>query len=497
MSTHAKHEPREEGGLRRELSVWGVIGLSLATFAPSLAATLTPQASAASIGRAVPLAFIVATLGVLLVGWTFVRLTQRFRHAGSVYGFVGATIGARAGLVSGWSLLGVYILFAVITSAASGLFISAFLSEAGIWSEPPTWVSYVFAALILWLVWALATRPVKAAARTVLVIEGITVALILFVSIVVGIKLLTGSGAHGHHLEAVAFSVPSGTGLSAVFLGAVYGFLAFAGFEAAATLGEETREPRRAIPRAILGTVLFAGVFFIFVTWIEVSAFGADDAGLKAFTSSSSLIGDIARTYLSGWLGNAITAGVAVSAFGSALASVTGASRLTYAFARDGVFPATVATTDDRGNPKRATTAAVIAVAIILAVLAIILRLTPFEVFADGGAVSVLILLLVYALATIGAAKLLFTSGTKQVARWEVAVPAITLIVLFYTLYRNVIPYPSGAAAWFPIAAIVWVGIGTAWVFARPAAAERAGAALAADEGLNALSDNAEGAERL
>jgi amino acid transporter len=61
----------------------------------------------------------------------------------------------------------------------------------------------------------------------------------------------------------------------------VFGFLSFAGFEAAATLGEEAREPRRDIPRAILGTAIFGGVYYVFVTWVEVMGFGTDDAGLK------------------------------------------------------------------------------------------------------------------------------------------------------------------------------------------------------------------------
>jgi amino acid transporter len=83
-----------------------------------------------------PLAFAAATIGVLLISWTFVRLSQRFHHAGSVYGFVGATLGPRFGVVAGWALIGVYVLFAVITSAAVGIFVSAFLDATAIWATP-------------------------------------------------------------------------------------------------------------------------------------------------------------------------------------------------------------------------------------------------------------------------------------------------------------------------------------------------------------------------
>ena len=86
----------ESPHLRRELHLWEAVGISLALMAPSMAANINPQGTAdTGVGRAVPLAFALATIGVLLIAWTFVRLTQRFNHAGSVYSFVGATLGPR------------------------------------------------------------------------------------------------------------------------------------------------------------------------------------------------------------------------------------------------------------------------------------------------------------------------------------------------------------------------------------------------------------------
>ncbi len=108
------------GGLRRSLSVWQAIGLSIALMAPSMAANINPQASAATAGRAVPLTFLIAAVGVLLVSYTFVRLCQYYHHSGSVYAFVGATLGPRAGVVAGWGLLGTYTFYAVVTSTAAG-----------------------------------------------------------------------------------------------------------------------------------------------------------------------------------------------------------------------------------------------------------------------------------------------------------------------------------------------------------------------------------------
>lgn len=324
MTTEASNSGSAESPhLRRELHLWEAVGISLVLMAPSMAANISPQGTAGSVGRAVPLAFALATIGVLLIAWTFVRLTQRFNHAGSVYGFVGAKLGARAGVISGWALMGTYTFYGVVTSTAAGIFGADFLNALGIWKNQPGWAPFVVGAIALAGVWAPAASNIREGTRVLLVIEGTTVALILIVSVIILIRLATGTAPNGNTLDFSVFTVPGWTGLSAVF-----GFLSFAGFEAAATLGEEAQEPRRDIPRAILGVAIFGGLYFIFVTAIEVMGFGTDGKGIKEFIASGSLLGDLGSQFVAGWVGELITIGAAVSAFGCALACIVGAARL-------------------------------------------------------------------------------------------------------------------------------------------------------------------------
>jgi amino acid transporter len=151
----------EDPHLRRELHLWEAVGISLALMAPSMAANINPQGTASTIGRAVPLAFALATIGVLLIAWTFVRLTQRFNHAGSVYGFVGASLGPRAGVVSGWALMGPYTFYGVVTATASGIFGADFLDSLGIWTDQPVWAPYAVGAVAFAGVWALAASNIR------------------------------------------------------------------------------------------------------------------------------------------------------------------------------------------------------------------------------------------------------------------------------------------------------------------------------------------------
>ena len=65
----------------------------------------------------------------------------------------------------------------------------------------------------------------------------------------------------------------------------VFGFLSFAGFEAASTLGEETTHPTRDIPRAISGTAVFGGIYFVVVTAVEMMGFGTSKTGVAEFSS--------------------------------------------------------------------------------------------------------------------------------------------------------------------------------------------------------------------
>ena len=337
--------------LHRNLSVWEAIGISLALMAPSMAASINPQGTATTVGRAVPIAFALAFVGVLLVAYTFVRLTQRFHHSGSVYGFVGATLGPRAGVVSGWALTGTYTFYAVVTSMAGGRFAANFLNAIGVWKNPPTWSGFLLGLIGMVLVWWLAITPARGGTRILLAAEGITVLLILIVIVIVFAKLAGHSAPHGLGVDWSVFSLPSGVPLSTIFLGVVFGFLSFAGFEAASTLGEETRRPRRDIPRAILGVAIFGGIYFVVVTAVEVMGFGTSAKGVAAFINSTSLIGDLGTSYVSSWLGTIITAGAMISAFGCALASTVGASRLAFAMGRDGMLPARLS----RVSPRRRT----------------------------------------------------------------------------------------------------------------------------------------------
>jgi amino acid transporter len=477
--------------LSRTLSVWQAVGLSVALMAPSMAANINPQGTVTSTGRAVPLAFLLASIAVLLVAYGFVRLCQYFHHAGSVYAFVGATLGPRSGVVAGWGLLGTYTFYGVVTSSATGIFGTAFLQEIGVWPHPPSWAPFILVAVALALALVLTVSPAKRGTTVLLSVEGATVALIVLISAIVLVRLVSGSAPGGHGFTLSVFEVAPGTSTSALFLGVVFGFLSFAGFEAAATLGEEAAEPRRDIPRAILGTAIFGGVYFTVVTAIEMMGFGADAKGVKAFGESPSLLGDLGSSYVGAWVGHVITLGAAISAFGCCLACLVGGSRLLFALSRDTSGDRGLGRVSRAGTPAVAAGVVALAMGLIVLVCAVSFSAEAKDTFLWSGSIGTLILLVAYVLTTVGAIRLVFVQRRLPVPMWQVVIPLAALVILGYTLYRNVIPYPSsGPARWYPVVSGGWLVIAVIAVFAAPGVSRRLGRALAESEGLS-LSDGA------
>jgi amino acid transporter len=466
-------------GLRRELHFWETIALSIAIMAPTAAMALNGTAPATLIGRAVPLAFIFATIGVLLVSYAFIRLSRYFSHAGSVYAFTGVTLGPRAGFFAGWALLGTYLSFTVASTSEAGTFGVAFFKEANIIPN----IDYVVIALIgAALIAVLAYGDIRVATRSLLGMEGISVTLIVIVMIVIVVKLIAGSAPGHQSVTADAFKLPSGTSLSAVASASVFGFLSFAGFEGAAALGEESSNPRREIPRAIRNAVVGCGIFYILCILVQTWGFGANAAGAAAFSKSSSPLGDLARSYVGSGMSEAIDIGAMVSAFASGLAATAAAARILFALSRDTALERALGRASTRTGAPAGALTVVLAIGVGVIVGQRIAGVNAVNAFFYPGTIGVLSLLVAYGLTNIGAIRYLFIK-LRRAPMWELVFPILGICVVIYTLYKNVhgvlFPYSR-----FPLVVAIWLVIGLAIVVLWPGLSARIGATMAEQEGI-------------
>ncbi len=470
--------------LRRNLKLWQVVGISVGVMAPSLAINLEPQGAVGTVGRAIPLTYLLGMIGVLLVSYSFVRLAQQFHHPGAVYGMVGATLGPRTGAVSAWALTGTYTFYSLLTAMAVGIFGSSLLNTWGIWNTPPQWAAYALAATTLLICLYMSIIPARRATGIVLVCEACTVTLISFATVVIFVKLVGHSAPAHQTFTWSVFSPARGTHASQLFVGIVFSFLSFAGFEAAATLGGEAESPRRAIPRALLATAVIIGVFYVAVAGAETMGFGTSAKGLAAFGNSSSLVGDLASSFLSPWVGDLITLGTVISGFSCTLACIVGGSRMIYTLGRDatsGISPLERLST--RWNTPYIAAIAVVVMAFAAeAIFGWGLGAKPIEVFDWTSTIGTLVLLVAYLLVVLGSARFLFFSGKAKVPAYEIVVPILGMAILGYTIFKNI--HPTGLPIWEPVTGGAWLLLAIIAVVAVPGMGRRLGERLMADEGM-------------
>jgi amino acid transporter len=466
--TSSDHPDAGSQGLRRELPFLGALALSIGIMAPTGALALNGSGVAANVGRAVPLVFVLAAIGVGFVSYAFIRMSRYVSHAGSMFGFTGVALGPRAGLFVGWTLVGTYVMLAATGCAGIAVFALNLFDDIGILSGvgwvPVALIGYALVALV-------AYGQTKKATKLLLVIECISVAVVTILFAVIFIKLFAGSAPNGASFSLEAFSPADGLPTSALFLGIVFGFLSFAGFEGAASLGEETNDPKRNIGRAIGGTLLLGSGIFVVGMLAETLGFGTGPKGVEAFATSSAPLGDLAHSYIGPWYRDLVNLGAMISLFGGTLGCTTAAARMLFVLGRDGVGPAAVGQTSPKtGSPVTAMLACSVFAVLVLLYMAI-RGATAVDAFFYTATMGTLGLLTAYIATNIGAFRFLILE--RRAPAWEAFFPVVATIFLGYVLWKQIYPrpaYPYNLFIWIDIA---WLVVGCAYLFSLKTVIER------------------------
>jgi len=479
---------------RRQLPFWVALALSVALVGPTLAMSGNGQGLVATVGKSIPLVFLIGLVGVSLVGYSFVRLTRHLNHAGSSYGLVGGTIGPRTGFFAGFAMLGAYWAFSTGTLALTAAFTNAFITELQPNSEnpyqPPWLVIVVIAAVISFL---LSGRDIELLAKILLAIEGIGIlAMLVLIAVIFG---KGGAPSTGIDFSVFSFS-GSDVSPSAVLAGVVAAFLSWAGFEACASMGEETDNPGRNIPRALAGTLLLTGALFVVVMFAQVTGFGTNQAGLEAFQSSGNTLGDLGGTYIGQWFSLVIIFTAIVSAFGCHLATSATSGRMLYAFARDGFGPKALAHIHPAtGGPRRATWLVVVAALVINTICDAIGwpdmgtgndAIDTYFLFAVAGSACLMVCYLLVEIAAawfVGSPKFLHVHGGKRKAA-GLLLPLLGAVVIVVVLWFNVKDAESWSAA--PLLGLYWCLVGLVIALAASGIAKRVGESLSTELNLKA-----------
>lgn len=472
---------------RRTLPLWVAVALSVATVGPSLAMAGNGQGLVGTVGKAIPLVFVIGLVGVSLVGYSFVRLTRHISNAGSAYALVGATVGPRAGFFSGFAMLGAYVGFSIATLALSAAFANSFLAELQRGAADPfqlPWLVPVAIAAAAAL--ALTGRDARLLAKILLGIEGFGIAAMVVLATVIFAR----GGARPTGVDWSTFSA-SGVSTPAILGGVVAAFLCWAGFEACASMGEETADPQRNIPRAITGTLMLTGVLFVVVMFAQTIGFGTDKAGLAAYERSANTLGELGDTYIGQWFSLLMILTTTVGAFGCHMATAATSGRMLFAFGRDGFGPKALSHIDPAtGSPRRATWLVVVVALAVNALCAATgwptattgdRAIDTYFLFAVAGSVCLMMCYLLVEIAAawfVGAPR--FAAIHARAARLSgVLLPAAGALVILVVLWFSV----KDSVGWLapPLLGLYWCAAGLAIAIAASTTARRVGAELSAE----------------
>ena len=307
--------------LKRTLSLGSVVLFGIAYMTPII--VLGTFGILADVTRGVvPSAYLVASVAMLFTALSYGRMAAAFPVAGSAYTYVRKSISPKLGFLAGWAVLLDYL----------------FLPMA-IWLIGAAYLHSAFPAVPQAL-WVLAFIGVTTAINVVGLrlaknINGVLMLvqfLVLIAFVGLAIHYIMGDGSRP--LWTLEPFLKEGTQLPLIMGGAAIACYSFLGFDAVSTLTEETHEPRKTIPRAILLITLIGGGIFIAASYFVQLAHPSVE-----FQNADSAAYEIARNIGGDLFVSFFLIGLIVGQFTSGLSAQASASRLLFAMGRDGVLP--------------------------------------------------------------------------------------------------------------------------------------------------------------
>jgi amino acid transporter len=267
-ATTGAGEPAE---LRR-----GAIGLrevlfqSITAMAPGAAIAASIPAGAAYAGGSLPLAVVFALIACLFTAIAIGELARHIPAAGSVATYTARGLHPAVGFLVGWGYLFIELLVPPLLFLQLGFTVAATMNEQwpSIFSADLWWPWVILGSLIVLFA---GYRGIRFSARLGTVLG--TFEILVFV--VLAFLFIINAGSHNDLSVFGTSLTPSAySGITGVIAGSVYTVLAFAGFEAAAPLAEETVNPKRNIRLAVVGATVGIGIIYIFTTYAVDIAFG-------------------------------------------------------------------------------------------------------------------------------------------------------------------------------------------------------------------------------
>lgn len=397
--------------LTRTLRLPSLVLFGLAYLAPLIVLGIF-GVIAQTTGGATPSAYLVALVAMLFTAHSYGRMSVAHPVAGSAYTYVRKTIDSRVGFLVGWAMLLDYVFLPMVI----WLIGASYLGSAFPTVPMPVWIiSYIVLTTLLNVL------GIKVADKANFLLMAFQM-LVILLFVVLSIGSIMGPHGSGSLFSATPFANP-GTGFGPITAGAAIAAYSFLGFDAVTTLTEETFEPQKTVPRAIMLVALIGGGIFIVVSYVAQLVHPGGD-----FANVDSAATELAVQIGGNLFAAVFLAGLVVAQFASGIAAQASASRLMYAMGRDSVLPKRVF---GRLSPRFRTPVTNIAITGAVGLIAMFLDVSTSTSFINFGAFTAFTLVNVSVVFH-------YVRETKRGARLNrvsyLVVPAIGAIICAYLL---------------------------------------------------------------
>ena len=311
-----------ETHFRRVLGLPALVFFGLAYMVPLTVWTTYGIVTTSTEGH-MPLAYTLTTIAMALTAYSYGRMVVIHPIAGSAYSYASRAFGRPVGFMVGWALMLDYIFLPMINYLLIGLYMQEYFPSI----PQATWI--ILAVVVVTGLNVLGIRLVAGANFIFVTAQFVFIAVFAVLAIV----------EFTSDVEVQSFTAPfieSGIDLGAVAGGAAILALSFLGFDAVSTLSEETRDPKRKIPLAIMFCAIAGGLIYIFQSYLGHLAF----PDYSAFADRQDVASADVMTAIGGDFLNSFFTAVYVSAcFAGAMAAQASVARILFAMGRDGSLP--------------------------------------------------------------------------------------------------------------------------------------------------------------
>jgi amino acid transporter len=461
---------------RNAIGLGGVLFLTVTGAAPISAMLFnTPISVGFGNGVGTPAGFGFAAIVLTIFSVGYVAMARKKTTAGGFYSYISYGLGREIGMGTGFGSVLAYSVFEASLCGGFAYFLNIKLAQYGTNIAWP-WLALGMVVLISVLAWF--------DVRLSSMVLGVALISEVIILIIFDIGMFAHGGLPLASLNPVnAFKgFPAGANgfaAGAAGIGIFFAFWSWVGFEMAPNYAEESRHPKKIVPRATYISVIGLGVFYLLTSWAPFAGYPSVHAAqVQAQTNSAEYYLQPANQIVGHWAGSVMSFLIITGSFACGMAFHNTTSRYFYSLGREGLLPRALGRTHPKWKSPHiaSVTQSCIAALIILGFAVFVgtgdpLHIAYLQVYGLMAVMGVIIILSVQALVSLSILIYYTKEHPEEVHWWKTRIaPAISFVaqvIVIYLLFKNLLFLGSGYhyAVWLgPIdLLVVLIGIGGAF----------------------------------